>query len=514
MIGHDIDVLALLKRDAQPRPVDKLIINRAYGMGVRGQEVGRVMRPDGGVQFDRPVFEMFPWPIGKTKKIRILPDMHVGWLHEVENGPVINPAFPALRLKQLKSRDNGGLAIKGKDFVFDKRGQLIPRACDIAKSGVYKIKRKAKQEGLKQLQGFWKAAQGPKEGIGYGHPAHKGFFAAGHVGRNHAWRLHPERNERIEPARRGMKLGFDLFGGGIGVGINNLCHEVGMFNDFNPWGAGVFAQRNTPTSERVAREERRERERRIRDSEHDDWMRANRQKEWNVRSYIKIKLSWLDKPGANICQIIADVCAYTKSNRNEHSDLICNELEHRGFTRLGCGHFSRAYKGPDGFVYKVNSNNTSHDAWYVYGLNCMYYGDGLQCIPKIDAIAYSNTTYCVKMGLLSPVTRDEFNETYIGISDAFRGSGDVNDVMRIMNISRRVAIDLMAIVDRTKRETPGSRFDIHYENVMHRIDANGNKTLVLTDPLAYGDFIMSDFDDRLAACNSVASNVPQLAKAA
>ena len=242
-------------------------------------------------------------------------------------------------------------------------------------------------------------------------------------------------------------------------------------------------------------------------------MRSTQQKEWNTISYIKIKLKWLDEPDANICQIIADVCAHSKSH-GYHIDVINDGLESRGFTALGNGHFSRAYKGPDGFVYKVNCNHSSHDAWYVYGLNCMYYGQGLECLPKIDAIAYKNTTYCVKMGLLSPITVDDFNEKYSGLNDAFRGSGDVSAVKRIMGVSRETAIDVMSIVDRTKRETLGSRFDIHHENVMYRVDANGNKTLVLTDPLAYGDFIMSDFDHRLAACNGIASNVPQLAKAA
>lgn len=522
LIGHEPNVPKMLADLHHPMPVfDHIpVVRKDFFIPDNGiadvwerwrekvklnNEFGPIGRPDGDIQFNAPLFDKqiigrgFRQPIN----IRMLPTWNFA---DFVNGPVLVPDKPALRLKQLKPRNNEGLAVKGNDLVF-KPARHIHLADDFDKlvDDVRADRKKAKQDGLKQLQGFWKAAQGPKEGIGYGHPAHKGFFAAGHVGRNHKWRMRMQPIERIERPR--LNAGFDLFGGGIGVGLNNLCLDI------NPWGPGGFAQRNTPTNERVERQARRERERQRAASEHDDWMRSKDQKAWNTISYIKIKLKWLDEPGANICQIIADVCAHSKSN-GYHIDVINDGLESRGFTALGNGHFSRAYKGPDGFVYKVNCNNSSHDAWYVYGLNCMYYGQGIDCLPKIDAIAYSNTTYCVKMGLLSPITRDEFNEKYLSISDAFRGSGNVLDVMKYLNLSRPAAIDVMSIVDRTKRETPGSRFDIHYENVMYRIDANGNKTLVLTDPLAYGDFIMSDFDDRLAACNAIASNVPQLAKAA
>lgn len=527
LIGHEPNVPKMLADLHHPMPVfDHIpVVRKDFFIPNNGiadvwehwrnkvrlnAEFGPIGRPDGGIQFDAPLFDiqhigrgLRDNPLGK---IRILPTWNFA---DFVNGPALVADKPALRLKQHKARDPD--INPGMFFCPDMPAKQLHIATDFDKlvDDVRAERKKAKRDGLNQLKGFWKAAQAPKEGIGYGHPAHKGFFAAGHVGRNHKWRMRMEPVERFQRPR--LNAGFNLFGGGIGVGLNNMCLDMELHN---PWGVGGFAQRKpTPTNERVERQARRERERQRAASEHDNWMRSTQQKEWNTISYIKIKLKWLDEPDANICQIIADVCAHSKSH-GYHIDVINDGLESRGFTALGNGHFSRAYKGPDGFVYKVNCNHSSHDAWYVYGLNCMYYGQGLECLPKIDAIAYKNKTYCVKMGLLSPITVDDFNEKYSGLNDAFRGSGDVLAVKRIMGISRANAIDVMSIVDRTKRETPGSRFDIHHENVMYRIDTNGNKTLVLTDPLAYGDFIMSDFDHRLAACNGIASNVPQLAKAA
>ena len=72
-----------------------------------------------------------------------------------------------------------------------------------------------------------------------------------------------------------------------------------------------------------------------------------------------------------------------------------------------------------------------------------------------------------------------------------------------MGISERDAETLVYIIHKTKEETPGSRLDIHYQNVMYRRDKHGNLKLVLTDPLAYGNFEMGFYDNRLTTVGIV-----------
>lgn len=481
VVRKDFDIDEVIKDFGDDHEIKFKLDNigpRGFGgrLGELGgiQMVGRCMRPDGDMQ---QRIRMLPMP---AQKIRILPDWDI-----IENGPAIG-GNPFLRVKQLKARDNVGLAIKGKNLVFDMNGEFN------------KVVIEAKNHnGLKRLKAFWKDAQGDKAGIGYGHPALKGMFGVG-------GRVRPDRlQSRFAPEP--FKIG--MFGGGLGLfdDWNNLCAPM----IHNP----------TPTNERLERRERRLRqdiERKAQEQErlreYKEQERIREQKQWDVCSYIRIKLSLVAKPGANVCQIIADVCAYSKSNGNIHFSLIGDELEKYGYIILGNGHFSRAYKGPDGSVYKVNSNNTSNDAWYVYAINAMYYGEHLACVPKIDAIAYRDKTYCVKMELLVPMKSIDF-ENCGSFSLAFIDK-DVKSIMKALNLCQLDAEHMIELITRTKRETPGSRFDIHSDNVMHRIDADGNKTLVITDPLAYGDFIMSDFDERLAACNSVASIMPELQNAA
>ncbi|MNV56195.1 hypothetical protein D3C71_1484670 [compost metagenome] len=233
--------------------------------------------------------------------------------------------------------------------------------------------------------------------------------------------------------------------------------------------------------------------------------RVKRQFTDNAGSYIRIALRQLKEPGANVCQLLANMWARIKTHRYSGDDirtLLYAGLKELGYTVLGNGHFSCAFKGPDGFVYKVNANHKDSDGWYAYAVNTMHFGGDLKCVPKIDAIAYRDKTYCVKMELLIPLSRGEF-EPFEDLNISFYKGGDLGRVARLMGISERDAETLVYIIHKTKEETPGSRLDIHYQNVMYRRDKHGNLKLVLTDPLAYGNFEMGFYDNRLTSVGIV-----------
>jgi hypothetical protein len=363
-----------------------------------------------------------------------------------------------------------------------------------------------KPNPLKALKAHWENAQKPKPGIGYGHPALKGLIH----GRNRrefpplvlSWR---------EPVRMRGGIGF----GGLRGLLDGFNHNQFFVGDrFEPWQAVIKPQLNTEQREARRIElleiEKQEAEREAkREAENKAYRyertRVKRQFTDNAGSYVRIALKQLNEPGANVCQLLANMWAIIKRHRYAGDDvrnLLFAGLKDLGFTILGNGHFSCAFKGPDGHVYKVNANHKDSDGWYAYAVNTMHFGGGLKCVPKIDAIAYRDKTYCVKMDELIPLSRAEF-EPFEELNNAFRIGGDPEKVARLLGISHRDAETMCYIIRATKAETPGSRLDIHYQNVMYRRDKHGNLKLVLTDPLAYGDFEMAFYDKRLTSTGIV-----------
>lgn len=357
-----------------------------------------------------------------------------------------------------------------------------------------------------------------KEGLRHDHPANKGKFFAGRE-KNKA----PLQLPKLDVVRPDISLcdvgafhdiwrewaGLGRFAGGIGVGVgHNNAHIRQEFNHPVPARAISFAKRNT--AEQAAHDKALENIRKTQARRENERRRLEAQKEDAVESYIRVCLKLMAEPGANWCQLIA--CMYDKLKNNFIDDgtkLINDGLFNLGFKLLGNGHFSTAYQGPDGFVYKVNANHNGSDAWFVYAVNIKC-SDLMWCVPRIDKIAHKGNTYCVTMERLEPMTRTEFLP-YDGLQAAIRDC-EFNTVAGLLDISRFDAAKLIKLVNTTRGEAGGNcRFDIHHENIMFRVDASGRKRPVLTDPLAYGKFQMYKIFAKLTEHQQAASTLCEAA---
>lgn len=342
--------------------------------------------------------------------------------------------------------------------------------------------RTVKTNPVAALKAFWKDAQKPKPGIGYGHPALKGLIH----GREHRPCVAGfERFERPISINRGMVAG--------GVG--------GLWENWNAMFKPVVDPEQVKRMH--AEEQRLLAEREAYRQE------ADRKRKLKTEKFKKIynqlandMLQGLNKPGVDVTKQIAwyfSAVRYYGRDRMHNAVQICAErLKDQGFTYLGEGCWSSAFLAPDGWVYKVNCNSDSLDGWFAYAVNVKLNGTSKN-FPNIDTITRIGGTYCAKIERLEPLTdveQTEFRSRNNGKMQAFRNS-EISTIKREFGCTGDDAINLFEVVRDTYNEINGT-YDIHPGNVMWRVD-NDVKTLVLTDPLCGGNFSMDTMSAKLAA---------------
>lgn len=343
-------------------------------------------------------------------------------------------------------------------------------------------KQRNKPPAIQSLQKLFKAANEArseaKARLGYGHPAHKGFFAGRACKR------------RAKPIEKVEALPFVLDGG-----IN--CGLVDPW-----WRAPVPIVIKAPTvgTEQLAiieaeREERRRRERERRK------VYDLQEQGYKVEAYMMAEalILELNKPDADACKLFAEFGDKIKASGNGNHVYYANRaltemIKSTKFRILGHGHFSRAFLGPDGLVYKSNLNHTDKDGWFGWAVNCMI--DPNPHTPRIYQIESVGDSFCAKMEVLSNVPSDYW-ETHIGDRYKFWGfrDNDLDTVIDAFNAREFDAMRLMKLARQTFSET-GGKYDIHHENIMVRKHGDTH-TIVLTDPIAYGSFTMRKFTRKL-----------------
>lgn len=357
-----------------------------------------------------------------------------------------------------------------------------------------------KPMSLKALQDACKAAGKPKAGIGYGHPAHKGFFA----GRA----KNGLKNDCIKPGRKWPRLvrpdfHFDVdWARGfpnipVGGWVGGLGH-IGMMAG----GLGFF-ERGEPVSTAKRLELKADADARhaARVKQH-EFTKFAEQIQHDV--LLDPFIDELTAPRANPCEVIAKWVEHYKMKTEGYYKFrkrMINRLGQVGYDLLGSGYFSSAFRGPDNMVYKVNANHCGLDAWAGFATLCMI---NRKCpnLPVIYDIKFANNTYCAKMELLTPIDSD-FNWAIRACGESkFQGFEQdcFNSVLTMFNCRDNDAINLMGVVRDAAKQT-GGWHDIHRENVMYRV-VGDSKTLVMTDPIANGDFNMRTFEKMVEEHNT------------
>lgn len=356
---------------------------------------------------------------------------------------------------------------------------------------------------LKALQDACKAAGGPKAGIGYGHPAHKGFFAGRAKNRL--------RGDWIKPGRELPRLvrpdfHFDDIGprGVFDVnwvrGFNGFDH-IGMMA--GGLGVGGFFERAEPLSTTKRLELQADADaRRAARVKHAKLKKLSDQIEHDI--LLDPFIDELTAPRANPCEVIAKWVDHYKMNTEGFYNLrdrMKARLSQVGYDLLGSGYFSSAFRGPDNKVYKVNCNYCGLDAWAGFATLCMI---NRKCpnLPVIYDIKFADKTYCAKMELLTPIDSD-FNWTVRACGESkFKGFEQdcFDSVLTMFNCRDNDAINLMDVVRDAAKQT-GGWHDIHRENVMFRV-VGDSKTLVMTDPIANGNFNMRTFEKMVEEHNT------------
>ncbi len=339
--------------------------------------------------------------------------------------------------------------------------------------------RTVKANPVAALKAFWKDAQKPKPGIGYGHPALKGLIH----GREHRPCVAGfERFERPISINRGMVAG--------GVG--------GLWENWNAMFKPVVDPEQVKRMH--AEEQRLLAEREAYRQEADRKRKLKTEKIYNQLA--NDMLQGLNKPGVDVTKQIAwyfsEVRYYGHGRMHTAVQICAERLKGQGFTYLGEGCWSSAFLAPDGWVYKVNCNSDSLDGWFAYAVNVKMNGNSKN-FPNIDTITRIGGTYCAKIERLEPLTdveQTEFRERNLGKMQAFRNS-ELSTIKREFGCTGDDAINLFEVVRDTYNEINGT-YDIHPGNVMWRVD-NDVKTLVLTDPLCGGNFSMDTMSAKLAA---------------
>lgn len=346
---------------------------------------------------------------------------------------------------------------------------------------------KPKPMSLKALQDACKAAVGAKPGIGYGHPAHRGFFAGKAKNRLKGDWIKPSRGIRVvRPDFHFDNIGPRGFFGGFG--------DIGMMAG----GLGVgrlFFERAEPmsTTERLemqadadarhaARVKKRELDKLSEQIEHD--------------VLLDPFIEELTAPRAVVCSVIAKWVQHYKMNTRSYylfRKRMITRLAQVGYDLLGSGYFSSAFRGPDNMVYKVNANHCGLDAWAGFAALCMI---NRKCpnLPVIDDIKFADKTYCAKMELLTPIDSGFDWDVRACGEPKFQGFKEecFNSVLTMFNCRDNDAINMMDVIRDATKQT-GGWHDIHRDNVMYRV-VGDTKTLVITDPVANGDFNMRTFE--------------------
>lgn len=336
-----------------------------------------------------------------------------------------------------------------------------------------------KPNPVEALKAFWKDAQKPKPGIGYGHPALKGLI--------HGRSRGPIPTSNFE---QHVKL-HDVDHVGFGNGL------------WENWKAMVQPVDPEQVKRMHAEEQRLLAEREAYRQE------ADRKRKLKTEKFKKIynqlandMLQGLNKPGVDVTKQIAwyfsEVRYYGHGRMHTSVQICADRLKEQGFTYLGEGCWSSAFLAPDGWVYKVNCNSDSLDGWFAYAVNVKLNGTSKN-FPNIDTITRIGGTYCAKIERLEPLTDDEqteFRSRNNGKMQAFRHS-ELSTIKREFDCTGDDAINLFEVVRDTQSEINGT-YDIHPGNVMWRVD-NDVKTLVLTDPLCGGNFSMDVVGAKLAA---------------
>lgn len=436
-----------------------------------------------------PIEPNWFWPAGRARSGRIFHDVKIVKQREHVGGN------PFLKLKLPEDFKVGP----------DNMPRLKEPPVDL--KGV-----PVKVDPVDALKGIWKAPRAFKEGLPANHPAMKGV----HIGRRGDEAVNADFHRAI---MRPVDMNFDREGwinqpiGGVGLGVVGAFHDVwqawrGRELDVFAGGIGVGKPaRHLHIHQEIAHpvKAKPQEDPYVRKYEFE---RLDCQKEDSVQSYIRVCLKLMTEPGADWCQLIANM--YDRVKTTGVCKVYARKgLERLGFRLLGRGHFSTAFQGPDKLVYKVNANRDGTDGWFVYAVNIKC-GNVTGCVPNIGDVAYKRTTYCVAMERLEPLGMFSFGP-YEGLAGAIRNR-EVDTVAVIMNITRSNAEKFIDLVLTSKNQSGGNcRFDIHSDNVMLRRDSEGNAQIVLTDPLAYGDFRMADVYNRLTEHQQDASNLCQAA---
>lgn len=335
----------------------------------------------------------------------------------------------------------------------------------------------ARQQFVKLFKAAKEARGDAKGGLGYGHPAHKGFFA----GRACKRRVQPVRDT---PPPIGLGIGAGGWFAQLGL-PKHLWHHP------TPPPAPLH---NTYQREKLhqAALERQAKE-------HARYKLLGMKyiaEEIEGELIAEQLVSDLMQPGANVCKLFAEYADKIKTSKllYEANCALTQMIKGTPFRLLGNGHFSRAFLGPDGFVYKTNINHSDEDSWFGYAVNCMLNPN--PHVPQIYQIESAGKSYCARMEVLTPPPSDFWDTQFNGVNKfwGFRDD-DLESVFDAFNSREFDGIKLMQLVQHTEKETGGS-YDIHHENIMLRQHGD-TYTIVLTDPLSYGSFNMRTFERKL-----------------
>jgi hypothetical protein len=149
--------------------------------------------------------------------------------------------------------------------------------------------------------------------------------------------------------------------------------------------------------------------------------------------------------------------------------------------RLGAGSFSTAYLGKDGFVYKMNINDTKYDSFLEYARLCLNTKNPL--MPVVFELEVFDTDYCCKTEKLEKVELGFFYRYWKNLESLLRNEKIdkfVETVQRKNNVSEIVIREWVSKIMEIKKNT-GSKIDLMPNNIMARGDF-----WVLNDPVAFG----------------------------
>lgn len=149
--------------------------------------------------------------------------------------------------------------------------------------------------------------------------------------------------------------------------------------------------------------------------------------------------------------------------------------------RLGAGSFSTAYLGKDGFVYKMNINDTKYDSFQEYARVCMKTKNPL--MPVVFELAEYGDDYCCKTEKLEKVELGFFLRYWKNLESLLRNEKIekfIETVQRKNNINESIIREWVSSILEIKKNT-GSKIDLMPNNIMARGDF-----WVLNDPVAFG----------------------------